>query len=146
MDASARRWCEAEWAFNGGACGGCATPCNPQPDKEDHQIDEAVNRTTHGANGRWDADGGEPYREREHAPGGNARTELPEDDGDLRERDGEIGEDDGGDLVGAAAETAGAGLHGFRNDVADAKRDVADVEAGGDGKGGVASEADHGGA
>ena len=74
------------------------------------------------------------------------RTDLPKRNRYLGERDGEIGEDDGNDLERTAAATSGAELNRSRDDVADAKRHVADVETRSDGEGSVAGEANDGGA
>jgi hypothetical protein len=144
MDALMRRWCEAEGAFDGDAGGSGAAPGDLQANEEDDGVDEAVDRTAHRKNGRLKADREEPHRNGEHVSGGDFGAQLPEDDGDLCQRDGEVGEDDGGDLVAAAAEAAGAELHRFGNNVADAESDVADVKTGGNGEGGVAGEADDG--
>ena len=116
------------------------------PYEKNYQINEAMNGVVHFANGRCEADGEEPYEDGEHASSRNASPELPERDGYLGESDGEIGEDDGNDLEGAAAQTSGAELHRSRDDVADAKRHVADVEARSDGECGVAGETDRRGA
>ena len=143
--ALASRRCEAEWAFDGESCRGCAAPCDLQTDEENDGVDEAMDGTAHCEDGRLETDGQEAHRGGEHVSGRDARAQLPKDDGDLRKRNGEIGKHDGGDLIGTAAESAGTELHRFRNDVADAERHVTDVEAGGDGEGGIAGEAGDGG-
>ena len=71
---------------------------------------------------------------------------MPERNRYLGESDSEIGEDNCNDLEGTAAQTSGAQLHRSRDDVADAKRHVADVEARSDGEGSIAGEADSRGA